>query len=46
MSPGAMGRNGGRTHAKPVDDTPDNHLRQMPRDDLEDGADSIADEAD
>jgi hypothetical protein len=33
------------THAKTVDDTANDHLRQMPRDDLEDGADSIADEA-
>jgi hypothetical protein len=33
------------THAKTVDDTANDHLWQMPRDDLEDGADSIADEA-
>jgi len=31
------------THAEPVDDTADDHLRQMPRDNLENGADGIAD---
>lgn len=33
------------THAKAVDDTADDHLWEMPRDNLEDGADGIADEA-
>lgn len=34
-----------RTHAEPVDDTADNHLRQVPRYDLKNGADGVADEA-
>jgi hypothetical protein len=31
------------THAKSIDNTTDNHLRQMPGHDLEDGANGIAD---
>jgi hypothetical protein len=33
------------THAEPVDDTANNHLRQVPRDNLEDRADNVANKA-
>lgn len=33
------------THAEPVDDAANNHLRQMPRDNLKNGTDDIADKA-
>lgn len=40
-----MGLGATLTHAKTVDDTADDHLWQMPRNDLKDGANSIANEA-